>query len=142
MRSLVAIMIAIGVVGCQKSGPPKFLVTGEVTCNGELVPEGHISLVPLDGTLVPDAAAFKNGTFSLMAREGQKRVEIFATRVVVAAQPGRMGEQRQQYIPSRYNHLSELKTEVMPIDENRVDFHLQGAAEEPVVSIETGKRIK
>ena len=66
-----------------------YVVSGKITCDGEPVQEGHIALVPLDGSLVPDNAFFKDGKYSLLARPGEKRVEIRASRVRVTSRARR-----------------------------------------------------
>jgi hypothetical protein len=123
-QALLILALALCTAGCSRKPQDKFLVSGEITIDGERVAEGHIALVPLDGSVVPDSSFFKEGKYSLLARPGEKRVEIRASRVSKPAVAGVEGEWRESIIPSRYNSQSQLTVVVQPQDANRFDFHL------------------
>ena len=106
-------------------------MSGEVTCDGKPVAEGHLALVPWDGSLVPDSGFFTGGRYTLLATPGKKRVEIRASRVSRPAVPGVMGEWRESIIPDIYNSESRLTALVESTGDNRFDFHLSTADPPP-----------
>ena len=88
-------------------------------------------------------AFFKDGKYSLLARPGEKRVEIRASRVSVPAITGelRESEKREDIIPPRYNSESQLTVAVEPNNDNRFDFHLSGDhMNQPLRTIYGGSR--
>ncbi len=120
----LAAAILLAGAGCTRTPANKYVVSGEITCDGEPVQEGHLALVPLDGSLVPDNVFFKEGKYTLLATPGEKRVEIRASRVSIPAVPGASGEWRESIIPSAYNSESRLTVDVQRDNNNRFDFHL------------------
>ena len=125
-RLRCALLAAVSLVmsGCGRAPADKYPVRGAVTYAGEPISEGHISLVPTDGSLVPDCAFFTSGGYYLLARPGEKRVEIRASRVSEPAVLGVSTEKRQSIIPAKYNSESVLEIIVGPTDENHFDFRL------------------
>ena len=119
-------MVAM-LAGCGDSGGPRtYEVTGEVTLDGEPLPsEGTIILhhVPPD----QDAATGQivDGTFHLRVTEGQKRIEIHASREI----PGKTNTYGaplvEPYIPQKYNADSVLAAEVSSTEKNHFVFNLK-----------------
>lgn len=103
--------------------PPTYAVTGAVTYNGTAVAEGDITLVPEDRSLGSEGGKIKDGTYSVKARAGKKRVEIRAARVV---KQGPMGPVYEDYIPTEFNAQSKLTADVKSDGKNEFDFHLKG----------------
>lgn len=79
LRSLTIVMLGIAcfAVGCGKSGPSKFPVSGTVTFKGTPVTEGMVSFYSKDGGSI---SAFLDGSGSFVVDkgllEGQYRVFI------------------------------------------------------------------
>ncbi len=106
--------------------PAKHPVSGTVTWNGQPLPAGHIVFEPLDAPLAPDAGPIRNGTFSLPASLGQKRVAIHADREIASSDPVMGATPREAYIPQRYaGSTSVLRATIEPGGENRFTFDLR-----------------
>ncbi len=124
--------LVMAMTGCVDSGPATYPVKGTVTFDGQPVADGQIIFYATETGVTPDAAPIKDGKYSLVAREGQKRVHIEATRVV----PGKMiprpapatGEDpvTEMYIPESYNTKSTLEAFVTDsARDNEFDFTLK-----------------
>jgi len=115
--------------GCGDStGPRTYVVTGEVTLDGDPLPtEGTIILhhVPPD----QDAATGQiiDGKFSLRATEGQKRIEIHASREVPGKTNAYGAPLVEPYIPQKYNVNSVLAEEVSAAEKNHFVLALEGS---------------
>jgi hypothetical protein len=119
-----ALLVVLTVTGCGSQGPRKYRVTGEASWNGEPIPDGYIMLISSDRKIATVAGPIRDGQFELVAFPGHKRIEISATRVTQPAKPGYRGEEREQYIPPRFNQASTLTAEVETHDNNRLSFQL------------------
>ena len=123
------IALAAMLAGCGDSGGPRtYKVTGEVTLDGQPLPtEGTIILhhVPPD----QDAASAQiiDGEFSLRATEGQKRIEVHASREVPGETNAYGSPLVEPYIPQKYNANSVLAAEVSATEENHFVFDLTTA---------------
>ena len=124
--------LACGIVGC---GSDTCSLTGQVTFDGQPIPDGNIRLDPIEGATGPGGSAkIANGTYEIPEGNGmlagKHRVLISATRAtgrMVRAEnldggPSQV-EQVVQYIPERYNRASELSLE-LEAGENTKDFNL------------------
>lgn len=118
--------------GCS-GDTSRLAVEGEVTFDGNPLPAGKISFTPMPGTSSPTAGAtITDGSFKVAAAKGLRpgtfRVEIKAlrptgktTRDDLSGQPI---EQREQYIPARYNAESELAAEIKAGESTQLKFAL------------------
>ena len=122
-------IIACLLTGCGSDGPPRYQVTGEVTFDGQPVTDGQIIFTPKDSDLGPDAGIIKDGKFSFLSKEGDKKVSIEASRKV----PGKMqsdfkgGEVPvfEAYIPAKYNKQTTLEATVTDVAaDNKFEFDL------------------
>lgn len=124
-------LLVLTLTGCGASGPTTYPVKGTITFDGKPVASGQIIFFPLEEGLTPDAGPIKDGVFSFIAREGEKRVQIEATREV----PGKTIPQippltgtmpvTEMYIPDVYNSKSKLKATVTDnAADNQFDFDL------------------
>lgn len=124
-------LLVVSLSGCGSDGPATYPVTGTITFDGQPVANGQIILFPLEEGLTPDAGPIKDGKFSFVAREGEKRVQIEATREI----PGKTIPQpppltgtipaTEMYIPEVYNSQSKLKITVTDSKpDNQFDFEL------------------
>jgi len=124
--AIVAAVLAVPVVGCSR-GPAKAVFTGRVTLNGEPLPQGAISLYPLDR--LPSAGAVTNaGSYRMEAFPGFYRVEISGSKVVGQKKrydtpDSPMDDMLESIVPVEYNSASILVQEVK-LDTKTLDFHL------------------
>jgi len=97
-----------------------------VILDGEPLPSGNILFVPTDRSKGPEPSEIKEGEYELWAYEGQKRVEISAAKIIPGSKTcGAGGEPvPEEYLPERYNFMSELEATVAANDNNRIDFTL------------------
>jgi hypothetical protein len=114
----------------SKSGPT---VAGEVRLDNELLTEGTIRFVPIEGTDGPDSGAdIKKGSYRIEKdlRVGKYRVEILATKVVPRwvvneVVPSELLKAERPAIAPEYNVKSRLIVEVRP-GANPFDFEVKG----------------
>ncbi|NOY41117.1 MAG: hypothetical protein GXP26_04685 [Planctomycetes bacterium] len=122
--------------GCGDPGLEKVVVTGKVSYQGKPVQDGMLRFVPIEGTKGPvSGAIIKDGTYTAKAIGGvplgKLRVEIRGFRKHdgvpqgegpdVAVRPGG----REQYLPKKYNHQSELTVTIDSTGQQTRDFELQ-----------------
>jgi hypothetical protein len=97
-------------------GPHLVSVAGTATFDGQPIGEGDIIFRSTDPAEHAYAGKIQDGSFSLSATPGTKRVEITASRVVegkfVEDNPGEKTPVRESYIPAKYNTDSELTIEI------------------------------
>ncbi|MDB5335632.1 MAG: hypothetical protein JWN70_1251 [Planctomycetaceae bacterium] len=118
--------------GCGGSGQPNnHRVSGTITFDGQPVASGQIILFPVEAGGTPDAANIKDGKYSLLARKGEKRVQIEATRDVpgkiITLPPPLTGTKpvTEMYIPIVYNSKSKLTVKVPETSSSsKFDFKL------------------
>jgi hypothetical protein len=102
-------------------------VTGTVTLDGQPVPDGEIIFNDVDGQIGPDSGKIKAGKFTMEARPGRKRVEVWAAREVPEKRTP-MGPYYQEYIPPAYHGAqSTLSANVAPGTKNHFEYHLKSA---------------
>lgn len=126
--SLVAIL---GFSGCAKAndGPPRIILSGEVTFSGEPVPYGAVRFVPAKGSNLPVAAALIEAGHYLANNKGgvpagTYRVEITGYRQPLAGDIFQDAP-NPQYLPDKYNRRSEIEQTVKPGTTQSLDFHLE-----------------
>src|SRR5262249_38176504 len=114
LRHLSFCLIGLLLVGCGRSGPKTYEVSGTVTWNDEPVADGWINFYPTDGTITPQGGKIRNGEYRFRATPGAKRVQIQATREG-AFNPVMQSPERESYIPPPYSgDDSPLSAEVTP----------------------------
>jgi hypothetical protein len=120
--------------GCSGSGLDKVVVHGEVSYNGEPIPNGQIRFTPVDGTKGPvSGGVIKDGLYVAEGMGGvpvgSHRVEIRAYRPAKNA-VGAMtaeGGASEQYVPGKYNGESILTATVSADNESApINFALEG----------------
>jgi hypothetical protein len=120
-------------VGC--SANDKAEVSGTVRLDGELVEEGSINFIPVQGTTGPGAGAvIQNGKYHIPASRGvtvgKNRVELRAFKRTgkkvqdAAGRPGDLTEERVPAFPPEYNDNSTLVKEVRART-NTIDFDVR-----------------
>jgi len=122
----VGLTVVILFCGCSQD-PKLFPVSGTITFDGAPVADGDILFVPVDPALGPEPGTIKDGKYTLKAREGQKRVEIRASKILPGGAKGAGGEPvPEEFLPRKYNDNSTLSAEVKSSGENKADFALTG----------------
>jgi len=124
-RCAALLLAATAPLGCGRSGPETYPVSGTVTFDGQPVPDGHIQFVPADGKGLPDPGKIENGEFSFDAKPGPKRVEIEASRETGPVDKSMGLAPRESYIPPCYNLETTLTAEVTPDGPNEFNFPLK-----------------
>jgi hypothetical protein len=112
-------------------------LTGTVRLDDQLLPNGSIALVPIEGTPGPGGGGgiSKEGKYEIKRglRPGKYRVEIRSTRTIEgkkvrnATIPSETVDEEVQVIPEKYNAESTLFREVGP-GSNVMHFELKGGA--------------
>jgi hypothetical protein len=120
-RSHLGVVVPILFLGC--SGPGLYPVSGDVSWQGEQIPDGDIIFYPEDGKTLPDVGRIVNGRYETKARPGRKIVQIFATKEKPVPKGVMNQKEREPIIPTKYNAESRLAVEIRP-EENRHDFRL------------------
>jgi hypothetical protein len=138
MRYISYIVLSLGIVtlaGCGgvDDAPQTVTVNGTVTFDGKPLPTGEIIFRPTEGNGRVDAAAIKDGKYSLECTLGGRVVTITALREVpgVVAQEletGEAGGEVEQYIPEAYNDRTTLTADVSESGDNTFDFPLESAS--------------
>ena len=127
---LAVVCLLLSLAGCESGGRKG--LTGTVTFDGQLLPDGRIVFRPQSGTEGPSAGGLiQEGKFAVSSSEGvvvgSYRVEIEAGRSTGRQEldeTGRLVDQVEQYIPTRYNRQSELTVEVTDSGPNEFTFDL------------------
>ena len=112
--------------GCgNRSESGKVTVTGTVKWNGTLLQDGNIAFVLLEKDHLAGSGPIENGQVQFLSLPGKMRVEITASRATKNAGTNEKGPPPfEQYIPERYNGISELTAEVTLDGKNHFDFSL------------------
>jgi hypothetical protein len=64
-------LLFLGCLGCRDTSENRLAIHGEITINGQAMPDGYIVFDPLPGTAaVRSVAPVKNGIFELSRRDG------------------------------------------------------------------------
>ncbi len=128
------LMGLVVLVGCgDGSELQRETVSGTVKYQGQPVPDGSITFVPLNDTKGPGAGAIiKNGQYTVTAGGGVPvgtyRVEIQALREV--ARPKRPGPQldmvpKETYLPEKFNRQSTMEVTITAKEGHVQDFDLK-----------------
>lgn len=126
----LAVAVLFNLAGCGDAGPRQYQVMGTVTFDGQPVEEGEIRFMPTEAGGTPYAGPIVNGKFECKVTEGQKRVEISATREAATPAPDGLPDY-VSYIPAEYNTQSTLKAEVKSSGDNTFTFDLKSQGAKP-----------
>lgn len=128
-RSLFLLLLIAAPImaGCGSGGPGEYAVTGTVTFDGQPVEQGEIRFLPADMQGTPYAGQITNGKFECRVTEGQKRVEINATRESATPAPDGLPN-FESYIPAAYNSESKLTAEIKGNDTLTFDLKSEGTS--------------
>jgi hypothetical protein len=130
-------LIALGTfLGCG-NGPGRTSVSGKVTFDGEPVKSGQIAFEPMSGGRL-GIAQIVDGAYTMPADQGPTPGQ-YVVRITAVRPTGRQVsagrtaadqktvDQFEQFIPAKYNDLSELKTEIGAEAEVERNFDLSSA---------------
>jgi len=78
--ALVACHLVLTTGCAEPDGPKRYKVSGSVTFEGEPVATGEVQFWPQEEGGAPDAGPIENGSYTLMATEGAKKVVIQSVR--------------------------------------------------------------
>lgn len=121
LGSLFALLV---IAGCGGGGADDYPVQGSVTLDGQPVAEGQIYFFAANREGTPQICNIVDGKFEGRVTEGQKRVEITATRESSTPAPDGLPNY-VSYIPAAYNTESTLTAEVKADGDNDFTFPLQ-----------------
>lgn len=129
MSLLGCLTLALGLIGCGARTDGLITISGTVTLDGKPVPEGSVSLMPLDGRGIAGGGTISGGRYSAESSPGLMAVQINGIEKVEKENPsaeevarGLHIDQRQM-LPEVYNRQSQLRIEVSS-DNRRFDFNL------------------
>jgi hypothetical protein len=134
--AISSVVLGVGLLvapGCHGTSGRQSL-DGTVTVDGAPLADGSIIFLPQPGTKSPTCGGtVSQGRFSIAptggAACGAFRVEITAIRdtgrKVKEPREGKMIDELVQFIPERYNRLSELTATVTEQGPNRFEFALK-----------------
>lgn len=115
--------------GCKTKGGRECDVKGTVKLDGQPMKDGEISFI-LAGA-PPSTMPVKDGAYSGKAKEGELRVEIRAFRTPTkkatggtAVMEGQKSEDKENYIPDRFNGTSKLTAKVTSGGTNEFPFEV------------------
>jgi len=124
-------LLAATAIGCaDRSGLDKVPISGEVTLDGQPIPNGEILFYPAEGTKGSvSGGAIKDGKYVADGRGGvplgKHHVEIRAYRASTKVLKGEValeGGPAEQYLPKKYNVESELQADV---DDSTTEINFQ-----------------
>ncbi|GAA4424616.1 carboxypeptidase-like regulatory domain-containing protein [Bremerella cremea] len=130
--ALLAVFVLSMGVGCGSNTPPVGEVHGQVTLNGQPVPNCHVMFEPLAGGRSSGAMTDDNGNYKLMykgdaegALLGKHRVRLITARDATRDDNGRVTEPGvKEKLPKEYNSNTTQEVEVTNGD-NPIDFKIQ-----------------
>jgi hypothetical protein len=120
MRALLyaLMMVASSLAGCN-TDTTHGVVEGAVTVDGAPLKEGLIRFTPKEGDTATADATIVDGAFTVRVPVGEKRVSIFAPKVVgqrkaYETPDSPMVDVIEEGIPARYNSESDVTMNVSP----------------------------
>ncbi|MEX0792679.1 MAG: hypothetical protein WD045_06055 [Pirellulaceae bacterium] len=139
--------LALGLFGCGSRTDGLITISGTVTLDGKPVPEGSVSLMPLDGKGIAGGGTIAHGRYSADSSPGLMAVQINGIEKVEKENPSAEEVARglhidqKQILPASYNRQSQLRIEVSS-DNHQFDFNLtsDGAIPEGMGTQGSGKR--
>ena len=130
---LAACFLALSIVGCNRSGIERVVVTGQVKYNDEPIENGVIRFAPEAGTRLPVAAGqIKKGHYEVTRHGG---VPVGTHRIEVTSYVAADGSKvenllssttpTRQLLPGRFNRKSDITREIPAEDPFTLDLDLR-----------------
>ncbi|MEW4452714.1 hypothetical protein AB1L30_08565 [Bremerella sp. JC817] len=140
--SLAALLLAVGLVGCNGDG--KVAIQGTATWNGEPIEKGYIELQPIgEGHFA--SAEISNGKFTVQTSPGKRLVKVTAEKVIGQTEPTeRIPESKPilfQFVPPKYNSESKYEVDIAA-NSPSLDIKLDGEELKPQNGISAEDRRK
>ena len=136
-KLIALVLVAVVMAGC--GGKQRMHAWGDVTFNGQPLPEGTIVFTPTDKTPGPSTGgSIKDGHYDVPAKGGPYAGEGYTVEITAIKESGKLipnifGKKLppmmklRQYIPAQYNKETTLKVTVSSsASENKFDFQLEG----------------
>jgi len=120
-RGAAALLILAAALGCAGGTRPTSPVSGTVTLDDKPLPEGTVYFKTV-ATGAIDALPVKDGRFEGRAEEGERGVEVTASRYRTVGTGQMKGEVQESLVASRYNVQSNLTATVTRGGQNTFDF--------------------
>ena len=124
LMAFTLLVLSLAACNQEQELPPVFSVSGEVTLDGEPMPEGEIAFVKVSEG-IRDMLPIKDGKFEGGVLPGERKVEIRAYRVEkvgVEMYGDDAPESRINYIPPKYNEQSDLTATITESGPNEFKF--------------------
>jgi hypothetical protein len=109
-------------VGCGKTGPKTYTVSGNVTINNAPLDKGQIAFSPKDGKTPGSGGPITNGKYSVPLQAGDYKAEVTATRTAGNVDPAMGAAPQKQYIADKFNINTTLEAKVTPEGPNTYDY--------------------
>jgi len=112
--------------GCSNK-PKEYVVSGEVTYQGQSVVQGDIVFADAKGSAAAAVGKIKDGRYQVRMLPGDKKVRITSTKETGKMLEGAMGAkvpERIDLIPPKYNSATTLTRTITP-ESSTVDFRLE-----------------
>ncbi len=122
---LLLFLVTVFIPGCSRSGPALGEVSGNVTLDGQPLPDAQLSFMPTKGGRTAMAQTDEEGNYTLIYSMKAYGGEVGENLVRVNKSEAPKPEANAvEVIPARYNEQSELKFEIKP-GSNTYDLDLQ-----------------
>ena len=89
-----------------------YTVSGTVSYQGELVPDGSISFVPGDPKLSPQGASIRDGKYTAQVRKGTMTVKITGSKIDPKQKMEDGSPFWTDFVPEKYSTQSSLTVEI------------------------------
>ncbi|QDT92592.1 hypothetical protein [Gimesia algae] len=123
-------LIILLLPGCfQGTSSHESEVSGFIKLDGEPLPEGTITFISADNTTHSAQGKIQDGEYVVTVPVGEKRVEIHASRWTGKPYQKYDIMETEQYLPAIYNENSQLKANVKPAENVKLDFELDSNAQ-------------
>jgi hypothetical protein len=111
---VLILAVLLAATGCNDGKPPKYKLSGNVTFEGQPIPEGTIMFLASDLRGQPETAQIVDGKYMLELTAGKKKVVVEASKYTGPEDKTMGVRPRDTYIPFKYNVDTTLTTEVKP----------------------------
>ena len=108
LLTICALTLTLSSCGKEKL----YKVSGTVTYQGELVPDGSISFVPGGPKLSPQGASISNGKYTAQVRKGTMTVKITGSKIDPKQKMFDGSPFWTDFVPEKYSTQSTLTVEI------------------------------
>ena len=108
LLTICALTLTLSSCGKEKL----YTVSGTVTYQGELIPDGSISFVPGNPKLSPQGATIRDGKYTAQVRKGTMTVKITGSRIDPKQKMLDGSPFWTDFVPEKYGSQSTLTVEI------------------------------